>query len=94
MSANPRVPSKKREEKKEKERKSRTTRIDAEIETIGRQGEAEISRQNLSDVPSGEEPGSDRDYRLNLKINEVKGTLSLADMIVKKSRGAKKMKIL
>ena len=83
------------QEREEKSGKSGSTRISAKIDKIDKDAEAEFSRVHEKDVEAGEEKDSERDFHLKLNIKEVKGSISLADIIKKKSKGGpKKIKIL
>lgn len=74
---------------------SGTTRISAKIDEIAREGKAEVARVHEKNVDPQEEKYSDRDFELKLNIKEVKGSISLADIIKEKtSGGQKKWKIL
>ncbi len=80
-------------EKKDKNRKDKKsgkngrTRISAKIEKIEKNAEAEMARIHEKDVETNENTDSERDFELKLNIKELKGTISLADVIKKKSRG-------
>lgn len=73
------------------------TEISAEIEKIGRNADTKLSRVQEKNYDSNgtgtpDEPG--RDFYADLKIKNLEGTVSLADIIKEKTVPAKKRTIL
>jgi hypothetical protein len=87
--------TKKQQEKSGSRGTTGTTKISAKIEKIDKNAEAEFSRIHEKDVDPQENTDSERNFELKLNIKELKGSVSLADVIKKKSKGGpKKWKIL
>ena len=76
--------------KKKAKKPNGTTKISAEIKNIGKDGETEIARVQERNLDTKTNTDSERGFELNLKIGEVKGNLSLADIIRKQSKGDQK----
>jgi hypothetical protein len=70
------------------------TQISAEIETIDKGAEAKLSRVQEKDVELSETDNPSRDFEGGIKVKNLKGTLSLADIIKENTRTTKKRIIL